>query len=84
MREKIGRVIKEKIFMKIGEEAARQYESSRQIAIREALEIANEVKQKENEDKRIQIKCNEIKEQCINDIFSLLFKAFSQSVMVDI
>lgn len=81
MRIKICVVIKEKIFMKISEEAARQYESSREIAMREALEKAIEVKKKENED-IIRMICNQIKEKYMKELFTLLYKASSQSLMI--
>ena len=46
MRIEMRGIIKGKIFMKISEEAAGQYESSRKIAMRETLEKAIEGKQK--------------------------------------
>jgi polyphosphate kinase len=83
IRIKMCGVIKGKTFMKLSEEVERQYESSRERAMREALETAIEVRQKENED-RIRKKCNEIKEQVNKKLIQLLYKASSQSVMVDI
>ena len=76
-------VIKGKIFMKVSDEAAEQYESRRKRAMKEALETAIEVRQKENED-RILANCNKIKDRCIKELFPHLYKASSQSVMVDI
>jgi hypothetical protein len=51
--------------------------------MKEALETAIEVRQKENED-RILANCNKIKDRCIKELFPHLYKASSQSVMVDI
>ena len=45
-RIEIRGMIKGKLFMKLSEEAMRQYESSRERAMREALETAREVKLK--------------------------------------
>ena len=67
IRIKMCGVIKGKIFMKASEEAARQYENIREIAMTEALETAIYVRQKENEDS-IRKKCNEIKEQVIEKL----------------
>lgn len=77
MRIEIWGKIKGKIFMKLSEQAAWQYENIREIAMRKALEKAIEVKQKQNEDK-ILMKCNEIKEQYIKELFPILYKASSQ------
>ena len=69
--------------MKVSEEAAEQYERSKKKAMIEALEKAREVKQKQNED-RILMMYNQIKDRCTKELFQHLYKAFSQSVMVDI
>jgi transposase-like protein len=83
MRKKICGVIKANIFKKVSEDAARQYEISKEIAMKETLETASRVKYMKKEDRKLKI-CNQIKEKCIKELFPHLFKAFSQLAMVDI
>jgi hypothetical protein len=83
MRIKICGVIKANIFKKVSEDAAGQYVSSKEIAMKEALEKARRVKYMKKEDRMLKI-CNQIKEKYIKELFPHLFKAFSQLAMVDI
>ena len=77
MRKKICGVIKANIFKKVSEDAARQYESSKEIAMKETLETASRVKYMKKEDRKLKI-CNQIKEKCLKELFPHLYKAFSQ------
>ena len=77
MRIEMSGVVKEKIFKQVSEEAAGEYESSREIAMREALVKANEVR-------KLAMKCNQIKEQYFKKHFQLFYHALSQAGIDDI
>jgi hypothetical protein len=53
MRIDMSGAVKEKIIKEVSEEAAGEYESSREIAMREALVKASEVSKMENEDRKL-------------------------------
>ena len=84
MRIEMSGVVKEKIFKEVSEEAAGEYESSREIALRQALVKASEVSKMENEDRKLAMKCNEIKEQYFKKHFQLFYHALSQAGIDDI
>jgi hypothetical protein len=84
MRIEMSGVVKEKILKEVSEEAAGEYESSREIAMREALVKASEISKMENEDRKLAMTCNQIKEQYFKKHFQLLYLASSQEVMVTI
>jgi benzoyl-CoA reductase/2-hydroxyglutaryl-CoA dehydratase subunit BcrC/BadD/HgdB len=81
MRIKMCRVIKERIFMNATDEAAGDYERNRNIALREALETARDFRISENDYRKLIMIYSQIKDQHIKELFSLLYKDSSTSVM---
>lgn len=56
IRIEMSGVVKEKIFKEVSEKAAGEFESNREIAMREALVKASEVSKMENEDRKLAMK----------------------------
>jgi hypothetical protein len=73
IRIEMSGVVKEKIIKEVSEEAAREYESSREIAMREALVKASEISKMEKEDRKLTMTCNQIREQYFKKHFLLLY-----------
>ena len=82
MRTEMCFSIKEDLFLMIIKEI--QFDSSRERALKEVIEQARGVIQKEKEVKNLTMKQNEIKVKCIQKLIPLLYMDQSHKVMVEL